>query len=288
MAGRDGLDGGGYEMNKKNNSTSWWPLAFLALIVIVCWLFTPALVIWLSGQNDLPSQGQFGDSYGALNALFSGLAFAGLGYAIYLQRQELAETRATLKSQKHDAEEQLNTLSQQRFENTFFELLRLHNEIVNSIELRKKSDSTQVIAKGRKCFKIFFDYFLNNSREKIARMPANNESEILKRIEVAYSNFFESYENDVGHYFRSLYNIVKFVNDKPIQDKRIYTNLVRAQLSSYELKLLFYNCLSSLGYEKFKPLVEEFSLLKSMNTNDLLHGESDLELYEDRAFKKMS
>jgi hypothetical protein len=273
---------------KNTSSSSWWPFAFLAIVVIGIWLTSPVIVNLMSGATELAGKGQFGDSYGALNALFSGLAFAGLGYAIYLQRQELAETREGLKVQEQESVKQFTALAHQRFENTFFELLRLHNEIVNSIELRKSSDSTQVVAKGRKCFKTFYNRFLDESRVKISKMPANNQVEILNRIEVAYATFFEIYENDVGHYFRSLYNIVKFVNDRTIEDKRIYTNLVRAQLSSFELKLLFYNCLSSLGKEKFKPMIEEYSFLKSMNKDNLLHGECDLDLYKKIAFNKLA
>src|SRR5215213_5051365 len=49
----------------------------------------------------------------------------------------------------------------------------------------------------------------------------------------------------------------------PVKDKHLYTNLVRAQLSSYEIALTFYNCLSEMGREKFKPLVERYALLKT-------------------------
>ena len=47
-------------------------------------------------------RGQFGDLFGSVNALFSGLAFAGLIYAILLQRQELSLQRAELKLQREE------------------------------------------------------------------------------------------------------------------------------------------------------------------------------------------
>lgn len=46
---------------------------------------------------DWPTRGQFGDVFGAVNALFSGLAFAGLIYAILLQREDLALQRTELE-----------------------------------------------------------------------------------------------------------------------------------------------------------------------------------------------
>lgn len=41
-------------------------------------------------------RGTFGDMFGAVNTLFSGLAFAGVIYAVFLQNQELALQREEL------------------------------------------------------------------------------------------------------------------------------------------------------------------------------------------------
>jgi len=46
---------------------------------------------------DWPTRGQFGDVFGAANALFSGLAFTGLIYTVFLQREELALQRKELE-----------------------------------------------------------------------------------------------------------------------------------------------------------------------------------------------
>jgi hypothetical protein len=71
-----------------------WLLAKLIVLVTIAWLvfgFVPFLF--------LPrpmSLGDFGDSFGFVNALFSGLALAGVIYAIILQRRELALQREDL------------------------------------------------------------------------------------------------------------------------------------------------------------------------------------------------
>jgi hypothetical protein len=87
----------------------------------------------------------------------------------------------------------------------------------------------------------------------------------------------------VGHYFRNLYNIVKFVDRSDVADKQFYTNFVRAQLSSHELLLLFYNCATSLGDEKFKPLVERYAFLKHM-PEALLIDHSHSNWYDPSAY----
>ncbi len=66
-------------------------LRWLVILVFCVWTLAGTLIITV-----LPSwsdRGQFGDLFGAVNALFSGLAFAGLFYTVYLQREELALMR---------------------------------------------------------------------------------------------------------------------------------------------------------------------------------------------------
>lgn len=58
--------------------------------VAIGYAVIPALPDW-------PTRGQFGDVFGAVNALFSGLAFAGLIYTVFLQREELALQRKELE-----------------------------------------------------------------------------------------------------------------------------------------------------------------------------------------------
>lgn len=115
----------------------WGGLVILFSIVTGLWLLTWFL---LYGYDDA-KRGTFGDMFGSINALFSGLAFAGVIYAIFLQkdelslqRRELEMTRDELRGQKDAMLQQQETMDRQRFENTFFHLLRLHRELATSIE----------------------------------------------------------------------------------------------------------------------------------------------------------
>ncbi len=69
---------------------------FIAAIAIVMLQVGIGGAIYLL-PPDWPTRGQFGDLFGAVNALFSGLAFAGLIYAILLQREDLALQRTELE-----------------------------------------------------------------------------------------------------------------------------------------------------------------------------------------------
>lgn len=263
----------------------WFPLVILIIIVIVlCLAYCITIIKCI---EEWTTRGQFGDLFGGLNTLFSGLAFSALIYAIYLQhkelklqRLELKQTREELKGQKLQLEAQNKTMQKQNFENTFFELLHLHSELVRSIELLSRKRGENIVTKGRNCFEYFYKRFCDN-------FPVfRDTSDKLEQITRTNHKLFEEHQADLGHYFRNLYNIIKFVKNSSVEDKRLYTNLIRAQLSSFELALLFYNCLGDIGREKFKPLVEEFVLLKNM-PDGILIDSSHKEFYDERAFGKL-
>jgi len=197
---------------------------------------------------------------------------------IMYSQLEVKYTRLELAGQKAEMAKQNKTLEQQKFENTFFQLLGNHNSIVNSLDiLRNGKSGREISAQGRDCFVVFYNRF----DKKIPR-PENEKS--IEYILEKYLEFFQENVSDLGHYFRNLYHIIKFIEESDIENKKRYTNFVRAQLSAGELALLFFNCLSKLGSEKFKPLIEKYSLLKNMDYG-LIFNQEHLDNYNKKAFE---
>lgn len=96
------------EVSEEEKKDNFRPLIILVSIIIVLWLFS---LIGLSYFINSPTErGTFGDSFGAINALFSGFAFAGIIYTILLQRKELSlqriELRETRKELRRSADAQ--------------------------------------------------------------------------------------------------------------------------------------------------------------------------------------
>lgn len=242
------------------------------------------ITIWgVSGFTlyGMDERGTFGDMFGAVNSLFSGLAFAAIIYTIALQRDELSLqrkelelTRGELAGQKEALENQSEHMRLQSFEGTFFQMLKLHNDLLDSIDINASNE----ILKGRDSFARAWRRY----RSKIVSYEVVQSKE--RRLEIIrehYGNFWNTYSNEFGHYFRSLYNIIKYVDAARDVDKSFYANIVRAQISSAELVVIFYNCLCKDG-EKFKPLIEQYSLLKHLDQKDVQDG--DIEFYEASAF----
>lgn len=240
----------------------------VALIVVGFYL------LWFaSAPSDDPQHwGQFGDYVGGLlNPTFSFLALLALLATLGLQMRELRHSVQELANSADALAKQNETLRLQTFEGTFFQTLRLHNDIVATMEITHPS------LKGRSCFR----YYANELRGTLINEGATKSAE---NAGIVYRIFYRQNQAALGHYFRLLYNLVKFVDLAPDVDKRFYTNLVRAQLSSAELLLLFYNCLSPLGRDKFKPLVEKYALLKTIPDDDSLPAEELLREYGVSAF----
>ena len=187
--------------NNISGNTNYWPLILLSVGVVG--LF--ALSWWWLAYyiNNTTEQGLFGDQFGAVNALFSGLAFAGLIFTIILQKKELAlqreeltQTREELKGQKEQLEEQNKTLRIQRFENTYFQMLSQFQVIVNNIQysyVDMVGNSHSV--SGRISFRDSFDYAalkseLQDWHPRQANQPYNGKRHIIKNL--GHAGYIES------------------------------------------------------------------------------------------------
>lgn len=209
--------------------------------------------------------GEWGDFFGGvLNPLLTFLMFMGLLITIVIQQTELRESRVELKRSADALRDQNESLRKQNFENTFFQMLEIHNQIVNSIDLVSEQGK---VTKGRDCFSIFYTRFNKIYREN--KEKANGKYSEKSTTELAYQLFWKEHQTELGHYFRYLYNVVRFVKESQQVDGP-YLRLIRAQLSDQELLLLFYNCVSKNG-GNFTTLVEEFALLNNIPKIRLLH-----------------
>lgn len=270
--------------------------------VVFLFLLNFSMVFFIS---DKETRGTFGDQFGAVNALFSGLAFAGLIYTIILQRRDLELQRNDLKLQREELtlnrkemeeqtaefEKQNETLRIQRFEHTFFNMLSQFQEVVNSLSLTYRRDGNVNKASGREVFKAAFMIALvhveMHEGDKRTRSFYGMSNAIKAEKLAGYCK--ADIPTNFDHYFRLLYRILKFVRDTPLitnfDDEYEYTSMLRAMLSRYELVWLFYNGLSDYGMQKFKPLIERYAMLKSLRKDLLVEG-VDVGDYDDSAYKK--
>ncbi|WBL22316.1 putative phage abortive infection protein [Zunongwangia sp. HRR-M8] len=102
---------------------------FFKLIALVVSLW---VISWITIDilySSVTDRGAFGDKFGFINSLFSGLALAGIIYSIFLQQRELSLQRTELAETKEEFKDQ-------NFQTTFFNLLKTQNQIANDISAR--------------------------------------------------------------------------------------------------------------------------------------------------------
>lgn len=196
-----------------------------------------------------------------------------------LQREELELTRNELEGQKVELAK-ANTFSAiQQFDSKFFQLIGLHNEIKNGINVENRNRTIFRMDKqvGLQFFQRlalliavhFYDFFKEES-DKLG-----NEIYEQKLISL-YQIAFHQYKSTLGHYFRNLFHIVRIVDENTLLDikqKKDYIKILRAQLSQYEIVLLSYNGLASYG-RQFFPLINRYELLKNIDF-ELLTAENE-------------
>lgn len=281
------------------------------LIVIIFSFIAPALLTNDSFHFvDLSGNGEIGDTIGGIMNPFIAIAGVLITFlAFYIQFKANKLQRRLFKE---ELEEQQKQTQSNKFENQFYEMLRLHKENVNEISLDLttevhigktpfiKSDKVNgrevfkylveeikilyYVTKHvystespdlllRKAYEIFFhgiNSFKRNkddvireaylmSIEKIRNEWKGNKlfykNYIDKNVEIINHNILEyqlfgGYSSLLAHYYRHLYQTVKFVVQQSLltyEQKRNYLRILRAQLSNQEQVMLFYNWKSNFG-----------------------------------------
>ncbi|WP_211262905.1 putative phage abortive infection protein [Rubellimicrobium mesophilum] len=252
----------------------------IGLLIFIIWAVWPFLLGFLFPWEDI-NPGTSGDMFGSLTALFSGLAFAGLISTLLMQSRELQLQRDELTQTRE-------VFSVQRFETTLFGLLRLLNDHVASIEVDstgwvRPGASKEDSRVGRLALEVMAErlptqFERQTERDNVTGRPkvVGQTQRTLEQIVDSYEKIYrERFEIALGPYFRLLYNIFRLIEEAKLSElepenraaKNEYGRIVRAQLSSSEVKLLMFNGASTYGV-KFKPWIIKYSLLKHLPSLD--------------------
>lgn len=282
--------------SKKPLGISIWWFSIPSFVLLVFIVVAP---ICLSQPGlkfmNLATEGSawIGDSIGGITAPFVGVLAV------------IATFLAFWAQYKYN-QKQLEFTIKEQFNHAFYEMLGIHESITNSLrlestEIRRTFErerdipiDTVEVKTGREVFAYMYENLVVYEDETNGMFSCPNSKQYigLKGLFCAkQGKAYPIYESNksvisLDHYFRQLYSIFKMIKDnKDIdeQSKYEYSRIVRSTLSQYELILLFYNCLSSNGSEKFKPLVEDYSILKNLR-KDLLADQNECNKYKEKAF----
>lgn len=98
-------------ISKSKKISSFVVFCCICVGVVLLWFFNG--FIYPLMVKSVEFRALTGDSFGSVNALFSGLAFAGLIYTIFMQREELALQRTELAMQREQMRETKDEIAKQ-------------------------------------------------------------------------------------------------------------------------------------------------------------------------------
>lgn len=128
----------------------------MIVLVVAIWIASTVLIVF--GLDNWSDRGTFGDLFGAVNALFSGLAFAGLIYTIVLQKQDLelqrneiklnrTELKKTAKAQQNSEKALIEQVEQMKVASKLNALKTLIDYY--NIQITNPNNSSEIIAKAK-------------------------------------------------------------------------------------------------------------------------------------------
>lgn len=140
----------------KPSKSQFKTLLSMFIFVIIIWILSGVIVYYVA--SSWSDRGTIGDMFGAVNALFSGLAFAALIYTIILQREEIGMNRAEIELNRNElkksADAQQNSqkaLKEQVIQTHLTAKINAISTIINyyNTQIINLSNSPEVIDKAR-------------------------------------------------------------------------------------------------------------------------------------------
>ncbi|RFB53707.1 hypothetical protein DZB90_24830 [Bacillus thuringiensis] len=260
----------------------------LGVLAIAVAIATPFAILyelgWKIDYDQFNKLGVVGDFFGGTTVgLFTLASIMFVIAAIVMQKKELALQRIELKLTRDEFSIGNNTAKVQQIDNAFFNMLSLHHQIINhitTVEFHRTITGREAIVK----FKSIYEEMLQSKQYSLGNFETY-DSITQETLDEVYGNFHDKYGNNVGHYMRNNYRIVKFivnnvaVNEEEQQkikqitgrepiigDRRYYFGMLRAQWSNAEFELILINSLYSKNY-KFKKLILEYDVLDILETS---------------------
>lgn len=264
-----------------------WILVLLCLVAGILWAANWFLLT--KYVPDTAKQGQFGDMFGAVNALFTALAFAGLTYTVFLQRDQLAlQQREIVESgetQRQLVEDQIRA-QKQLFEEQKahgIRLEQLRQEFDEIVEKRRRDRQTEDDDRFRNNVLRAIRYELEALHELyangIGRDLANTPDGKCLRTKFAFTqDFFTVFEANAAHLGRISANTSKRI-------VKVYA-LLKAMVENLRINNLYIEELAKLeprlSYDSTTPRklvqTEHFDLQQAMRRHATLLKDHEKEL----------
>lgn len=243
--------------------THWLFIAILLpLMIFLVWFNYPSFIWYLQGSSPVTEYaeiGVFGDMYGALNTLFSGLAFSAVVVTLLLQKRQLAVSQLELKMTRDEMASQsglfkiqTEVMNQQLFEGTVFQLLGFYKDQSSKILAWNKS--------GRDAWMLLYhqmDADINFDDNKNLNFPGYDNS-------MKYSEM-----QSVIPLVSLALRLLKYIHESSLitnDKKQFYVELLKSNMSEFEIYFLAVVPSYDEKLAEYQKYIEEYALLDDINS----------------------
>lgn len=264
--------------DRKNDTNGVVWIILIGMVAVGLWAGSGAFIRGV--YPNLQESAQFGDMFGAINALFSGLALGGVVVAVFLQRRDLELTRQEMRGQTEQFEAQRKemaaqvefmyqqslTMIRQRSQDGFFQLLRNMNDIVANLDFNGNH--------GKAAFRKAMDLhgaFTDTRRDKGHDRPSH----------LAIGDLFDLYGDGLNQYLGFLEVLLVYVESQDEDDRPLYVETVKANMTVHEVRLLQLILNQEIPvYPELKHLFSKYGLHQPAAARSLLRNPKGMELVD--------
>jgi uncharacterized membrane protein len=252
----------GHEENWLRRKETWWILAGFGAAVLA--ILFPIIILlatgWDISYDQFHKLGVVGDFFGGTTVgLLSLASILFVTAAIVMQKEELKLQRYELKMQIEELERTRlehklsnQTLIKQQFDNTFFNMIQMYNNILKNISF-VNSDTKYV---GQEAF-VFLNLLL---RDKY--LISDDEYDEFHYIGL----FLEEFNYVINHYLKFIISLLELIHSNSNltnEDKNEYIMLFFSSLSESEIYIIC-KCSKSFTYSSFSDYAKEYTALMNI------------------------
>lgn len=255
-------------MNMKKDTIS--DIVVISLTIILATFCIVIYVFRFSGGLSYSQEifGQFGDYVGGIVGTIISLLSL-----VYIYK--------TYKKQVDFSRHELEISRIQQFESSFFALLQNIQSLRHSFHVKTDRDFFDQVSEDLQTRMMEREYDLDS----ICYKNRFKEEDIAA---ACYEELYHLYGNRIGHYFRSIFHMINYVDKSGIPNKKKYIDLIQGQMSNSELYVLFYDGISKYGKKKLYPLLEQYGFLENLQYNDFEYFSRHQSLFYPRTSFKFN
>lgn len=228
------------------------------IIVILVVVLTLIAAFCFPGLNGKLTPGNGGDwsNFGEyIGGVFSVFAFGAIIWSIF--DQQTTHNNSEKEKRKNSVEDR----------------------IIKKIEFHHKcTDKVQVVLSSTKNISINGIQAFNDLNTRLDSYYSTNKKSHKnigekELIGFSFAMLYRDHGSFFGFYFRNLFYLIRYIENSCKDNEDIdidyYMKLLRAQLSTPEIRLLMYNCLFEKG-KPFKEMVEKYGLLNGIDDHEMI------------------